>query len=181
MAAESQSSALDEGQGGPSHGRRIFLIWIVLALAADLLIWFVLGPHLPPGNMTTTATEEQGAIKLMSVMSAPVFVLVVVYFIYSLVVWRHREGDDTDGPPIHGNARVQTYWIVGTTVIVLALAVFGTVSLWTSHGSGAGEGPAPIYNPPGAAATAAEQQTPWAPGKVLQIQVIAQQWRFTYR
>ncbi len=24
-------------------------IWIVLALAADLVIWFVWNPHLPPG------------------------------------------------------------------------------------------------------------------------------------
>ncbi len=179
MTAESQAPA--PGQAGPSHGRRIFLLWIVLALAADLLIWFVLGPHLPPGKMSTTAVENQTAIKLMAVMSAPVLVLVLVYFGYALVVWRQREGDDADGPPIHGDTRIQTIWIVGTTVVVLALAVYGTVALWTSHGAGAGEGPAPIWNPPGATATAAEQQTPWAPGKVLQVQVIAQQWKFTYR
>jgi len=179
MAAESQAQVA--GQGGPSHGRRILLIWLILAIAGDLLIWFALGPHLPPGNMTTTATEEQGAIKLMSVLSAPVLVLVLTYFVYAMIVWRRRDGDDEDGPPIHGSTRVQAAWIVGTTVIVLALAVFGTVSLWTSHGAGAGEGPAPIWNPPGAVSTASAQQTPWAPGKVLQVQVVAQQWRFTFR
>jgi cytochrome c oxidase subunit 2 len=179
MAAESQAQPASPGE--PSHGRRILLIWAVLAIAADLLLWFALGPHLPPGNMTTTATEEQGAIKLMSVLSAPVLVLVLVYFGYALIVWRQRDGDDEDGPPIHGSTRIQTAWIVGTTVIVLALAVFGTVSLWTSHGAGAGEGPAPIWNPPGAVAIAAAQQAPWAPGKVLQVQVVAQQWKFTFR
>ena len=108
MTAESQAPA--PGQAGPSHGRRIFLLWIVLALAADLLIWFVLGPHLPPGKMSTTAVENQTAIKLMAVMSAPVLVLVLVYFGYALVVWRQREGDDADGPPIHGDTRIQTIW-----------------------------------------------------------------------
>jgi len=34
------------------HGWRIFTIWIVLSLAADLVIWFVWYPHLPPGRLT---------------------------------------------------------------------------------------------------------------------------------
>src|SRR5258708_14803592 len=76
---------------------------------------------------------------------------------------------------------MQTIWIAGPSVIVLALAVFGTVSLVTSHGAGAGEGPAPIWSPPGAELTAAQQTAPWAPGKPLVVQVIGQQWRFTYR
>jgi cytochrome c oxidase subunit II len=174
MAA--QSPAPEAGQDGPSHGRRIFLIWIVLALISDLLIWFALGPHLPPGNMTSAASEEQGAIKLMAVMAAPVFVMVLVYFGYALIVWRQREGDEEDGPAIHGNTRIQVTWIVGTTVIVVALAVFGTVSLISSNGAGAGEGPAPIWKPAGTVSA-----TSWSPGSALQVQVIAQQWRFTYR
>ena len=181
MAAESQATAPGAQSGGPSHGLRIFLIWFVVSLAADLLIWFALGPHLPPGTMSSSATEEQGAIKLMAVMSAPVVVFVIAFFGYALIVWRQREGDEEDGPPLHGHARIQTIWIAGTSVIVLALAVFGTVSLVTSHGAGAGEGPAPIWSPPGAELTAAQQTAPWSPGKPLVVQVIGQQWRFTYR
>src|SRR5260370_4540423 len=131
--------------------------------------------------MSSSATEEQGAIKLMAVMSAPVVVFVIAFFCYALIVWRQREGDEEDGPPLRGHARVQTIWIAGTSVIVLALAVFGTVSLVTSHGAGAGEGPAPIWSPPGAELTSAQQTAPWAPGKPLVVQVIGQQWRFRYR
>ena len=36
---------------GPGHGLRVFLIWLPLAVIADLVIWFVWGPHLPPGAM----------------------------------------------------------------------------------------------------------------------------------
>jgi len=111
MAAQTQAP----GQGEPRHGLRIFVAAVVLAIVADLLIWFVLGPHLPPGTMTSSAVENQRAIKLMAVMSAPVVVMVIVYFGYALVVWRHREGDDEDGPAIHGNTNIQTTWIVGTT------------------------------------------------------------------
>jgi cytochrome c oxidase subunit II len=181
MAAQTQASGPDTGQREPGHGLRIFAFVIVVAVVADLLIWFVLGPHLPPGTMTNSARENQRAIKLMAVMSAPVVVLVVVYFTYAMIVWRHKEGDDEDGPPIHGNTRLQAIWIAGTTVVVLALAVYGTAALWTANGAGAGEGPAPIFNPPGAKLTVAQQTAPWTPGQVLVVQVIAQQWRFTYR
>jgi cytochrome c oxidase subunit II len=56
-----------------------------------------------------------------------------------------------------------------TAVIVLFLAGFGTYELaWPGMaGAGAGEGPAPIWQPKG--------------NDFLQVQVIAQQWRFTYR
>jgi len=126
----------------------------------------VWGPHLPPGAMSSSAANQQFDIKVMSVMAAPVMLFVLIYFGYALIVWRHREGDDEDGPPLHGNTRIQATWITLTSVIVLSLFVFGTVELVTVQGAGAGEGASPIWKPGGAP---------------LQVQVIAQQWRFTYR
>ena len=56
-------------------------------------------------------------------------------------------------------------WIVITSVTVLFLAGFGTYEL-LQNGSGGGQGPGPIAIPK---------------GKMLPVQVIAQQWQFTYR
>jgi cytochrome c oxidase subunit 2 len=183
MAAETSAPATGAGEREPNHGMRIFIIWLVLALAADLLIWFVLGPHLPPGDLASAANGQQFDIKVMSAMAAPVMVFVLIQFAYSLIVWRHREGDEEDGPPIHGNTRIQATWITVTTVIVLCLFGFGTYELVNSAGAGAGsgEGPSPIVNPPGAELTVAQQMAPYSASKPLVIQVIAQQWRFTYR
>jgi len=161
----------EEVQGaGPNHGLRMFLIWLPLALAADLVIYFVWGPHLPPGTMSTSAASQQFTIKVLSVLAAPVMIFVLIFMAYSMIVWRHREGDDEDGPPIFGHARIQAFWITGTAVIVLSLAVFGTYELaWTGFaGAGAGEGPSPIWRPNNSR-------------NELVVQVIAQQWRFTYR
>jgi len=168
-ASEAPAGARSSGAGPaePNHGLRIFLIWLVVALAADLLIWFVWGPHLPPGDMASASGGQQFDIKVMSVMAAPVMALVLVYGAYAIVVWRHREGDDEDGPAIHGNTRVQATWITVTSVIVLTLAGFGTYELINGQGAGAGEGPTAIWHPTGT--------------KPLQVQVIGQQWRFTYR
>jgi cytochrome c oxidase subunit II len=164
VAADHQVS---EG-GGPNHGLRIFLMWLPLSVAADLILYFVYGPHMPPGDMSNTAQSQQFDIKVMSVLAAPVMIFVLLFAGYALIVWRRRPGDNSDGPAIFGNARIQATWITVTAVIVLFLAGFGTYELaWPGFaGAGAGEGPAPIWKPD---------------GKPLQVQVIAQQWRFTYR
>jgi cytochrome c oxidase subunit II len=154
------------GHPEPRHGLRIFLVWLPLALAADLVIWFVWGPHLPPGTMSSTAASQQFDIRVMAVMAAPVMLFVLIFAGYAFITWRTRDGDEEDGPPIEGNFRAQFSWIFITTVIVVSLFVFGTVELVSAHGAGAGEGPSPIWKPG---------------GKPLVVQVIAQQWLFTYR
>jgi cytochrome c oxidase subunit II len=165
MAAATETPPV-AASGGPNHGLRIFIPWLVLSVVADVLIWVVWGPHLPPGAMSSSAANQQFDIKVMSVMAAPVMLLVLIYFGYALIVWRQKDGDEEDGPPLHGNTRVQATWITLTSAIVLALFVFGTVELYTATGAGAGEGASPLQKPPG---------TP------LQVQVIAQQWKFSYR
>ena len=117
------------GAGQARHGLRIFLLWLPLAVAADLLIWLVLGPHLPPGAMASAAANQQSDFMLMAVLAAPVMLFVLVYFGYALAVWRQPPGDETDGPPLHGNIRAQASFISISSVIVLSLAVFGTVEL----------------------------------------------------
>jgi cytochrome c oxidase subunit 2 len=169
--AAAEPAAPVAGRSDPRHGLRIVVIWLPLALAADLVIWFVWGPHLPPGTMSSSAASQQFDIRVMAVMAAPVMLFVLLYSGYAMIAWRTRDGDEEDGPPIEGNARVQASWIAITTAIVLSLFVFGTVELATTgpagaNGAGAGEGPSPIWTPG---------------GHPLQVQVIAQQWLFTYR
>jgi cytochrome c oxidase subunit II len=151
----------------PNHGLRIFLTWLPLAVAADLLIWFLLYPHMPPGRMSSSASHQAFDITYLALWAAPVMLFVWIYAGYALVNWRHREGDEEDGPPIFGNVRIQATWIAGTAVIVLGLFVFGTVELIVPAGAGAGEGPAPIWKP--------------NTTNMLEVQVIGQQWAFTYR
>jgi cytochrome c oxidase subunit II len=170
MAAAADEAVPGAGGAGaaePNHGLRIFLIWLVVSVVADWLIWAVWGPHLPPGDMATASANQQFDIRVMAVMAAPVMAFVLIYFGYALVVWRWREGDEDDGPPLHGHARIQATWITVTSVIVLFLFGFGSYELVTAQGAGAGEGPSPIWKPSG--------------GTPLQVQVIGQQWRFTYR
>ncbi len=176
------SETLAAGAGTPArreprHGWRLFAIWFVLSLAACLVIWFVWYPHLPPGRMSDSASGQQFDIAVLAITGAPVLIGVVLYFSYAIVVWRARPGDDSDGPPIQGNIRVQAAWIILTAATVLWAFVFGTVELVVPAGAGGGEGPSPIWK------LAGTQSSTWTPGTntMLQVQVIGQQWVWTYR
>jgi len=176
-SADITASAGGNAPAEPRHGLRLFLMWFWLALAADLVIWFVWYPHMPPGRMSVAAAGQQFDIAVLAISGAPVVIFVLLYFTYALVVWRARPGDDSDGAPIHGHVKVQLAWIIGTSAIVLWLFGFGTYELIVPAGAGGGEGPSPIWT------LAGTQSSTWSPGSndILQVQVIGQQWVWTYR
>jgi len=159
----------DARQKAPRHGVGILWIWIVLsAIAVPLVIW-VLGPHLPPGRMSKEASDQTDANTVMTALLTPIVLIVLVYFIYSLVVFRAKGDTVEDGEPIRGHGPTTLGWIVLTSVIVLSLAFWGSYTLVESaRGAGGGQGPSPAFKPQGVKTA-------------LPIQVIAQQWNWTFR
>jgi len=164
----SSSGAAGHAQvpGEPNHTRRFATIWIVATLIALPLVIFVLGPHMPPGNGSEQASGKVTDNTVLAAMATPVLLLVVIYLIYSTIAFRQPKGGALEGPAVRGDARVQTAWIVITSALVLSLAVYGTVRLESDYGAGSGNGPSPLVVPS---------------GPKLPVQVIAQQWQFTYR
>ena len=148
----------------PSHGRRVIATWLVLTVIATPIVVWLVGTFIPPGNSSEQATQQVYDNQWIAAVVTPVVLLMLVFFIYTLVVFRAR-GDERDGPPLRGHGGIQLTWIIVTSVAVLALAVFGTFEL-LQNGAGGGQGPDPVAVPSGAK---------------LPVQVIAQQWEFTYR
>jgi cytochrome c oxidase subunit 2 len=142
-------------------------MWVVASAICCPIVYFVWGPHLPPGDMSSSAANQQFDLTVLGTIATPVLLGVLIYFGYALTFWRAKDDDEADGPPIHGNTRIQVTWISVTSAVVLGLFIFGTVELWTTQGAGAGEGPQPIWKPDSS--------------NILQVQVIGQQWAWTYR
>lgn len=163
------------------------MIWVVLSVVADLLFWFLVGPHVPPGRMTETAVNNQRTFNVLLVIALPVLIGVWVYLGYAATMWsakRKGVAESVGGEAARTNRKVEVWWIAVTSVIVVLLAGYGTFAVIDEHGSGGGEGPNPVWSPPGAtqAETAAlSTNSSWTPGHVLVVQVIGQQWKFTYR
>jgi len=166
--------------GGRRDGVWLLALWIVLSIVGCLLVALVWGPHMPPGAQSTSAASQQFDYRVLAAMATPVVVGILLYLGWALAFWRQKPGDETDAAPIHGNIKIQTTWIVGTAAIVIFLAAFGTYELIVPAGSGGGEGPQPIWKPAG---TTTSSLTSWTPGtsNILQVQVIGQQWAWTYR
>src|SRR5919112_1454381 len=95
------------------------LIGIAIALAID---WF-------PTGGTTKAGEIDTLYDVLLIVSVPIFVLVMTAAIYSVVRFRARPGDMSDGAPIHGNTRLEVIWVAVPTVIVSILAAYAWIVL----------------------------------------------------
>ena len=151
---------------GPNHLRRFLTIWIVASLIATPLVAVLLGPDLPPGTGSDAASGQVTDNTVLLSMATPVLLLVLIYLLYAIVVFRQQDGAALEGPAVRGHSGLQTFWIVATSILVLSLAIYGTVRLEAGYGAGSGNGPTPLTKPSGAK---------------LPVQVIAQQWAFTYR
>jgi cytochrome c oxidase subunit 2 len=149
----------------PNHWRRFATLWIVASVIATPLVVILIGPIMPPGSGTVEAQGHRTDHTVLLGAATPVLLLVVLYLIYAIVAFRQPKGGALEGPAIRGNARVQTTWLVVTSILVLVLAGYGTIRL-EQDGAGSGGGPSPLVVPK---------------GKKLQVQVIGQQWEFTYR
>jgi len=150
---------------GPNHGRRVIVAWLILSVIATPLVTFVLGPALPPGKSTDQAAQQVWDNTVLTMTITPVICLLVVYFAYALTTFRQRGTRLEDAQPVRGDATVQMAWVAITSALVLFLAGFGTWEL-LDGGSGGGQGPGPVAIPS---------------GHKMPVQVIGQQWTFTYR
>ncbi|MGZ4180320.1 MAG: cytochrome c oxidase subunit II [Solirubrobacteraceae bacterium] len=151
-----------------NHFRRVVVIWLVASVVLTPIVVLVAAPGIPPGNATVQSAGQVTDNTVLLGLSTPVALAVVVFFVYSLIAFRERDTAAVlDGPPVRGHAGVQLWWIVTTTTIVLFLAGYGTVRM-LSDGAGGGQGPNPIAKPD-------------PPVPPLQVQVLAQQWKFTFR
>lgn len=149
----------------PPHFRRILILWAALSIIATPIVVLVWAPDLPPGNGTNAASGQVTDNTVLLGVVTPVAALMIVYFAYALIVFRRRDEGPDEGVAIRGDSGIQTTWLAVTSVIVLFLATYGTIRLF-DEGSGGGQGADPVAKPS---------------GSVLPVQVIAQQWAFTYR
>jgi cytochrome c oxidase subunit 2 len=150
-----------------NHFRRFALLWAVATAIMTPIVIFVLGPGMPPGNGTVESAGQVTDNTILLALSTPVALAVLLFVGYCVWAFRERNlnGPVLDGPPITGNSSIQMWWLIVTTSLVLFLAAFGSVRL-LEDGSGGGQGPSPLSTPS---------------GKPFVVQVIAQQWEFTYR
>jgi cytochrome c oxidase subunit II len=96
----------------------------ILGIIAGLLIhWF------PPAS-STQADKIDTLWDVLIVASVPFFVLVTTVIGFSILNFRMRPGEENlDGPPIHGNTRLEVIWTAIPATIIVGLVVYAYVVL----------------------------------------------------
>jgi cytochrome c oxidase subunit 2 len=150
------------------HAIRLAIIWVILSAIGILA---ALQINFPPYDNSVQGADQSKTMTLMTALAMPVFIGVVLMLVYSAIVFRRRGPELVDGPPMLGNTPVQVAWIGISAIVVLLLAVVGITTLAANSSAQTVPGQSGSLTSGSASGQAAE----------LQVQVIAQQWYFTYR
>jgi cytochrome c oxidase subunit 2 len=117
--------------------RQMLVIGIIasaLGIAAGLLIdWF-------PVAASKEAKPIDTLWDVLIICSVPVFVLVVTVVLFSVWKFRMRPGEELmDGPPIHGNTRLEIVWTAIPAIMLVALCTYAFLVLHDVEKASAGE------------------------------------------
>jgi cytochrome c oxidase subunit 2 len=103
------------------------LEYLVLAVcvAAILVFSFWLGHQAyswMPVQASTDAQRVDDLFSFLVTMSSVIFLGVAGLQVYSLIFYRAREGDYTEGHPARGNRKIEVFWMGIPTLLVLWIA-----------------------------------------------------------
>jgi cytochrome c oxidase subunit II len=105
---------------------QLIALGVVFGAAATVVALFV--PWLPP-----VASEERDGIDLVfwftTAICIAIFALVAAVVVYSVMKFRVRPDDDSDGPPIHGHTGIEIVWTAVPAVLVTAISVISGIVL----------------------------------------------------
>ena len=98
------------------------IIATAIGIAIGLTIhWF------PPAD-STQADKIDTLWDVLIIATVPVFVLVTVIVCFSVIEFRMRPGEENlDGPPIHGNTRLEVVWTTIPAILIVGLVTYAYV------------------------------------------------------
>jgi cytochrome c oxidase subunit 2 len=118
---EDTTEVRNRQRGRGSALQLVLLGTIASALGVGLglvIDWF-------PTAASTQAEQIDTLWDVLLIASVPVFVLVQAVVMYSVWKFRMRPGQELqDGPPIHGNTRLEVIWTLIPAIVILGLCVY---------------------------------------------------------
>ena len=93
-----------------------------------------------PAKASTQAGNDHTLYTVLLIATVPIFVLVETVVLFSVWKYRMRPGEEEkDGPPIHGNTRLEVVWTVLPAILILGLVTYAYTVLHKNEKSKAGE------------------------------------------
>ncbi len=100
----------------------------VIAVAIAVVLSYAI--HWFPVQASSQAKNTDRLYHVLVLASIPIFVIVVAVILYSVWQFHMKPGEELkDGPPIHGNTRLEVFWTAIPTVLLLGLVGYSFVVL----------------------------------------------------
>jgi cytochrome c oxidase subunit II len=113
-----------------STNRRHLVIVGSLVVIVTVLVNLLLESVLQwPVQGSAEAVITDNLFSLHILLISFLFALIMVFMLYSMVVFRRKRGDDSDGEYTHGNTRLEVIWTVVPLIVVIYFGVLGTTTL----------------------------------------------------
>jgi cytochrome c oxidase subunit II len=93
-----------------------------MVAAAVLIDWV-------PAGVTAQADRVDTLFLFVGIASIVIFTLVTVVVVYCALRFRVSPDDDRDGPPIHGNTKLEIVWTIVPAVLLAIMAVWAYLVL----------------------------------------------------
>ncbi|MBW4574331.1 MAG: cytochrome c oxidase subunit II [Aphanothece sp. CMT-3BRIN-NPC111] len=97
------------------------LVGIALTLVS---LWYGQNHGLLPIAASDEAAEVDALFNTMMTISTGLFLIVQGVLIISIIRFRRRKDDNTDGPPVHGNVPLEILWTAIPAVIVAWISIY---------------------------------------------------------
>jgi len=119
--------------------RSLTLTIIAAAIATAIGIALSFAIHWFPVAATTQAHNTDRLYHVLVIACIPIFVLVVTVILYSVWQFRVKPGEELkDGPPIHGNTRLEVLWTALPAILLLGMIGYSFVVLYENEKKPAG-------------------------------------------
>src|SRR3954471_10431702 len=132
MGVEEVRTARESGEITASRESRKDLRRMLLigAISSVIGIALALSIHWFPTQASTQSQKIDTLYHVLLIFSVPIFVLVEVVVLYSVWRFRMRPGEELkDGPPIHGNTRLEIIWTAIPAIILVGLCSYAWITL----------------------------------------------------
>jgi cytochrome c oxidase subunit 2 len=115
---------------GPQPRRKVVQMVVVGVIASAAGIALGLSIHWFPPADSTQADKIDTLWDVLIIASVPIFVLVMTVVLFSVLNFRMRPGEeDLDGPPIHGNTRLEVVWTALPAMLIVGLVTYAYIVL----------------------------------------------------
>jgi cytochrome c oxidase subunit 2 len=104
------------------------IVAAVLAVAIGIALSYAI--HWFPVQAATQAGNTDRLYHVLIIACIPIFVLVVTVVLYCAWQFRMKPGEELkDGPPIHGNTRLEVFWTAVPAALLLGMVSYSFVVL----------------------------------------------------